>query len=243
MRWSPAAETLWPDGTIGQMNRISDVGFQVNKVIPKDSSDIIVAFFPIDRFLTPGLKKLFLKSPALFFAPGALALDPEARKALEPLVKQLGVNFDLKSLPEDYIANNPNSTAVKFLNKLSLNNVRVVVGGILTVDVNTVPATVSSVTMDGGNDSSELLKPGDHLGVMQGNYLSGATPVVTAADGTSITAIAVAGESTPTQLRFKITIPGNFSAQTVKFKAVKKDKDGKDLNSTDFPVAIASPGK
>ena len=80
----PALNALFPDGTVGQMNRISDVGFQVNKVIPKDASDIIVAFFPLDRFLTPGLKKLFLKSPALFFAPYALMFDKEARQLLAP---------------------------------------------------------------------------------------------------------------------------------------------------------------
>jgi hypothetical protein len=82
----PGAETFWPDGTVGQMNRISDLGFQVNKVIPKNSSDIVVAFFPLDRFLTPGLRKLYLKSPALFFAPYALVLDKEARMALAPIV-------------------------------------------------------------------------------------------------------------------------------------------------------------
>jgi hypothetical protein len=239
----PAAQALWPDGTIGQMNRISDVGFQVNKVIAKDSSDIVVAFFPIDRFLTPGLKKLFLKSPALFFAPGAMALDPEARKALEPLVKELAGDEAkskalLASLPTDYINGQSGNPMVQFLDNLSLNNVRVVVGGILTVDVNTVPATITSISMDGGNDSADLLKAGDHLGVIKGSYLSGATPVVTAADGTQVTVSAVAAESTSSQLRFKMTVPDGFKAQTLNFKAVKKDKDGKELDCASLPVAI-----
>jgi len=243
----PAAQTFWPDGTIGQMNRISDVGFQVNKVIPKDSSDIVVAFFPIDRFLTPGLKNLFLKSPALFFAPGAMAIDPEARKALEPIAKQLVGNTDAKAelekLPKDYLAGKTDTPLVQFLNRLSLNNVRVVVGGILTVDVNTVPATISSVTMDGGNDSADFANAGDHLGVMQGSYLSGATPVVTAADGTQMTVTAVPQESTPSQLRFKLTLPDGFKAQSLTFKAVKKDKDNKDIESMAFPVAIGPAAK
>jgi hypothetical protein len=71
----PAAEAFWPDSTIGQMNRISDIGFQVNKVVSKQSSEIIVAFFPIDRFLPTTLKKLFLKNPAPFFAPYTMLLD------------------------------------------------------------------------------------------------------------------------------------------------------------------------
>lgn len=41
----PAAQVLWPDGTIGQLDRISDFGFQTNKVIAKEASDIVVAFF------------------------------------------------------------------------------------------------------------------------------------------------------------------------------------------------------
>jgi hypothetical protein len=81
----PGAETFWPDGTVEQLNRISDLGFKVNKVIPKNASDVIVAFFPLDRFLTPGLKVMFKKSPALFFAPYALAFDHEARKQFRPI--------------------------------------------------------------------------------------------------------------------------------------------------------------
>jgi len=83
---TPAAKVFIPDNTVEQLNRISDLAFRVNKVIAKGSSDIVVAFFPIDRFLTPGLKKLYLKSPALFFAPYALVLDKEARDDLVPIV-------------------------------------------------------------------------------------------------------------------------------------------------------------
>jgi hypothetical protein len=68
------------------MNRISDLGFQTNKVIPKASSDIIVTFFPLDRFLTPGLKELFIKSPALFFSPYALQFDPKGKKEINQLI-------------------------------------------------------------------------------------------------------------------------------------------------------------
>ena len=85
----PALNALFPDGTVAKSSDQSVLGFQVNKVIPKNSSDIVVAFFPLDRFLTPGLKKLFLKSPALFFAPYALMFDKEARDALKPQIEYL----------------------------------------------------------------------------------------------------------------------------------------------------------
>jgi hypothetical protein len=81
----PAAEALFPDSTVEQLNRISDLGFKVNKVIPKSSSDIIVAFFPLERFLTPGLVHIYKNKPALFFAPYAIAFDKQARSELEPI--------------------------------------------------------------------------------------------------------------------------------------------------------------
>ena len=80
----PAAQTLWPDATVGQMNRISDFGFQVNKVIAKESSDIIVAFFPIERFLPPDLASIFISYPAAFFAPMAAKIDPKVKDRLKP---------------------------------------------------------------------------------------------------------------------------------------------------------------
>ena len=105
----PAAETFWPDGTVEQMNRISDLGFKVNKVIPKNASDVIVAFFPLDRFLTPGLKTMFKKSPALFFAPYAMAFDHEARKQLRPLfvdfIGEEEADKFMKALPLVYMCN------------------------------------------------------------------------------------------------------------------------------------------
>jgi hypothetical protein len=83
----PAMRLFLPDDTVGQMDRISDLAFRVNKVIPKESSDIVVAFFPIDRFLTPGFKEWFIKSPALFFAPYAMLLDPKSPKEFKTLLE------------------------------------------------------------------------------------------------------------------------------------------------------------
>lgn len=71
----PGLSAFWPDQTIDQINRISDLGFRTNKVISKQGSDIIVCFFPIDRFLTPGFRKIFLDYPALFFSPYELLVD------------------------------------------------------------------------------------------------------------------------------------------------------------------------
>ena len=86
----PGLKEAWPDATIEQLNRISDFGYQTNKVIPKQGAEVIVGFFPIDRFLTPGFKQLFQRSPALFFAPLQMLVDPKLKRDVNKVLK--GIN-------------------------------------------------------------------------------------------------------------------------------------------------------
>jgi hypothetical protein len=246
----PALQTFWPDATIGQMNRISDVGFQVNKVVPKDSSDIIVAFFPIDRFLTPGLKRLFLKSPALFFAPRALVFDVQARKQLEPLIRSLfnndtqAANDFMAKLPQKFASSQnmdqQTKDILKLLDSVSLNNVAVLVGGIMTVDVNTVPGDIVSIELDGGNDNPKNWMEGDHVGTIQGSYLLSGTPELVGAP-TGVQVVAVQDGSTDTALRFKLTLPANFlitQQQKLTFKVTKSEKNGKGVDSRNYEMIV-----
>ena len=89
----PGVNEVWPDGMIQQLNNVSDFGFQSNKVISKQGSDIIVCFFPIERFLTPGFRKLYLKSPAIFFAPLQTLPDKEGLSDLRKYIN-LGIPED-----------------------------------------------------------------------------------------------------------------------------------------------------
>src|SRR5437870_3992739 len=88
----PGVATAWPDKIIEQLNRVSDFGFQANKVVPKQGSEVVVCFFPIDRFLTPGFRKLFLKSPALFFAPGLMLVDKAVENDVNAIVVGMGLD-------------------------------------------------------------------------------------------------------------------------------------------------------
>jgi hypothetical protein len=103
----PAMRLFLPDDTVGQMDRISDLAFRVNKVIPKESADIIVAFFPIDRFLTPGFKKWFIESPALFFAPYAMVLDPKSPKEFKNLIEMFVPDPNAKNPTQETPKENP----------------------------------------------------------------------------------------------------------------------------------------
>lgn len=94
----PGIEKVWPDPTRDQLNRISDYGYRTNKVIPKESAEIIVCFFPIDRFLTPGFRKLFLRSPALFFAPLQMLVDPTLKGETNKLLKGIDPSLTVDEL-------------------------------------------------------------------------------------------------------------------------------------------------
>jgi hypothetical protein len=318
----PALDKFWPDPLIGQMNRVSDLGFKVNKLIPKESSDIIVAFFPIDRFLTPGFKKLFLKSPTLFFDPENVFMDRKAVALLKPdLQFVLGKskngdanananeiarkvaqyvslrsqvdklegqieqkNDDKKKLAQDLesASNDPAQSQLKeqlterqqqvdrqihslqtaskqsqdaldrvgclsgcqsilsYLNQISLNNVRIVAEGVMTVDVNTVPASITSVDLDDGNTNAKSWTKGAHLGSITGSYLLDGTPaLVSPPKGVEITA--VKDGSTDNTLRFKLTLPDKFltsSEQKLTFKVTKKDKAGKTTDSPTYDLSV-----
>jgi hypothetical protein len=83
----PAYQALFPDGMQAQLDRVSDYGFRNNKIFPQQAADIVVAFFPIKRFLTPTLERVFRESPALFFNPILIALDPRGRALVDPLLQ------------------------------------------------------------------------------------------------------------------------------------------------------------
>jgi len=101
----PGVATAWPDRTVEQLNRVSDFGFRSPKLVSKQGSEVIVCFFPIDRFLSPGFRKLFLKSPALFFAPLQMLFDKSIEGDVLDAVGPLLTGLNVK--PEDLRSNLP----------------------------------------------------------------------------------------------------------------------------------------
>jgi hypothetical protein len=255
----PGISTLWPDGTVNQINRISDFGFQTNKIIPKEASDIVVAFFPIDRFLTPGFHKMFVANPSGFFMPAELINDPKTSrtmtKVILPMAKAIDETIgshgtkegqatdknDLKADENDLrqrmgrslLKNCQNApeddkdcNLQKLFSRLSLNSVRVVVGGVMSINAATVPATVYSVDFkDGNNGCGVWATPGKaHQVTMTGVYLGGGTPSVVDANGAPIDGITLkadSGASSDTKLVFTMTLSKCLSGTTVYFKVTK----------------------
>jgi len=263
----PAVETFLPDDTVGQMNNISDLAFKVNKVIPAQSSDIIVAFYPIDRFLTPGLAKIFKASPAVFFAPEAMFFDPHIRQQLEPFIEPiLPKGWDLNNVlpyyPTIISPSRPCDSKISqadsglqvacgvhnMLRGVSLNTVRVIVGGTMTVDVDNVPPQIKSVSITNADGSTPVdwTKAGVVDGMIEGSFLTNGQPQIAEADKLGITTIAaVTDDSTDTELHFTMTIPKNMAISTdtsnptkLTFTVVKKDKQGGNVTSVAYEYTI-----
>jgi hypothetical protein len=280
----PAYQNLFPDPTVNQMNQISNVGFQVNKAIAKQSSDIVVAFFPLDRFLTPDLQALYLSSPAAFFSPVEAMLDPKTHGKVSPyIVKLFGDDDKWKALSNNMLTflpqlgpgacgpyessltpldastlgtkeNPKNSLELACLtaaavNRLSLNTIRIIVGGTMTVDVNSVPSQITSVDIDPPAKADDMWKKGSLNGTIHGSFLSGATPTLVSAPS-GVTIKGVADGSTDTQLHFTLDLASDLPTGTSKltFQVTKPGSKSSTIKSStyDYPIQLpaqAEPGK
>lgn len=85
----PAMGVAIPDQYIDRLNLLNDSGFRVNTVVPKQAAVVVVAFFPLDKFFTPKLKKYFLQNPSLFFSPYLLLTEDASRVDLLHVLKQV----------------------------------------------------------------------------------------------------------------------------------------------------------
>lgn len=207
----PSAQTLWPDRTAGQLDRISDFGFRSNKVIPKESSDIVVAFFPLDRFITPQLKKLFLRSPAVFFVPGAALTGG---RIVSPEIARV-------------------------LDSISLNKIHIQIGGVWSVDMGSVPARVESVILDDPTAAWEGQHA--ITGIIQGAFLSDRQPFIAEAGQYGMSIAAVADASTSEQLRFTLNLSQSVAAGTILHFGVRDTKGARTAESNQIQVTVPVP--
>ena len=327
----PGFEALFPDSMQAQMDRVSDYGFRDNKVIPQQAADILVAFFPIKRFLTSDLRKTFLKNPALFFNPVLMALDPKSRRDLYPTLRlalavgakqpkdeeidakfaallgeyakiqgvvatdtvqyqqdQAKVDRDNAAITQDKAAIEQDKSDPKpaqavidqhnlalpthqaalaadgpkvdtdqdklrgdwlplgqdplynLLSTISLNNVHVVVSGIMTVDVDSIPPIVNSITCTGDSQPASIWgSAGKRDCAIHGSFLSNGTPVIAEATVLGITAGAVTAGSTDALLNIELTLTKAVPAKSpLTFQVTKKNKQGATVESAKFPYAV-----
>lgn len=132
-----------------------------------------------------------LESPC-FYGKYDKTIDPPGETDCSLDRKDTGDKAKLKQI----------QTLKSTLASASLNSVRIVVSGIMTVDVETIPATITNVTFDKQSEGASFWKDTNHkqTGVIEGKYLSNGTPVISAIElpaGTAVKTGAKAKGKTP----------------------------------------------
>lgn len=252
----PALATFWPDRTQLQINRISDFGFQTNHVIPKGGSDIVVAFFPLDRFLTPSLRKLFIKSPAIFFVPGEMLLDSKYSRTLVTMLRNSGVigdsdnqatisaalgHYERIRAGEQTILSTTESAIIGMLDKVSLNNIRLVIGGIMTIDTNAVPAVIDSISITEDSSKAETWKKDATVhGTISGSFLSGGVVSVVGGSTLGVGDLTVdAKNSSDKRIAFSFPLTKDVPSGTkLQFVITKLASDGSSTISKPSELAV-----
>jgi hypothetical protein len=279
----PAVATFWPDRTPGQIDRVNDFGFQTNHVVPKGGSETIIGFFPIDDFLLPEEKDIFIKAPAAFFTPGQMLFDSKYSTILDKKVLSLGlmpsgskgadVNAVLvKSLvhyeaERALLADSPAVDATNdvkatyaaklkvasdnltdnervilgVLQKASLSNIRVVVGGVMTVDVNAVPAVVDAINVVNDARAETWAAGAKVQGIITGSFLANATLAVTGT--TTIGDIAIDPKNSSDKvLAFSFPLTAAVTPKTVlTFTLTKKANNGTTTISKPITYTVPIP--
>ena len=286
----PALQKFWPDRSIDQQSNLLKYGYQDKLVIAKEDPGKTYAFFPISRFLTSGLAKLYKEEPAVFFNVAELYIDPTVAesskkksdlKALKSTIDKLinqtvgktltdgDVMVDLLSPctgtnsndcgltgTEDEKAQKAREIQIvkRLLAKASLNCTRVVVNGIMTVDVDTIPATLTKISFDDESKGEALFSDSKDkaTGVIEGKYLSNGTPKITAVsvpdDKTAKvddyivkdSVAAVAAGSTDSELHFTLQFTdkplptgSKLTFQVVKSSSKSVNNDSTGANTTE----------
>jgi hypothetical protein len=254
----PGVAIAWPDGSVGQLNRISDFGFQTNKVFPKESSDVIVCFFPMDLFLSPGLREIFVHSPGLFLSPyqilftkengnARLALglpsDPDAppnklaRTALIcfPGPSEKGVEQATaerlerarKGCPAPDTVDKSDWEAtlklLEYIGRFGANNIPVIIDGVMTVEVDTVPAAIDDITFDGNANTPAFWASGEHRATLQCRFCANGQVIIQEASTLGIDPVKVIGdESNEHKLTFSFKLTKPVDTNTVLHIVVTK---------------------
>lgn len=231
----PAFEFAFPDKTQGQVNLLNDLAYTVNKVVPKNSGVIVMAFFPIERFLGPKLTPYFLKAPSLLFSPQQYLLADKYADFFENIYDRIADCPDAPKTRPDKLNPHKNRCFERLIESLTLDRVRIVVDASYVVETQNVAAQITTVNVD--DTWARACNAGEITGSIIGQFLTGEAVSITidkAAD-LGINPATIPAGSTDTKLNFKFTLQKAVPPDTkLNFTVVKKLKDGTELKSNVF---------
>jgi len=181
--------------------------------------------------------------------PQTAAFDPKAKKLLSEAIPYLGeknANFWPEVIKA--IKSGVPNEMTKLLDSLSLNRIRVVVGGVMTVDADTVPASIEGVSFDESDAALLWAEPGTKTGTIQGRFLGGGKVTILNAAKVQITNLAVIQDGSSSEsLRFSLKVNRAITAgATLTFRVDKVDKSQKPVQGIPFeypvkPVLLTAP--
>lgn len=248
----PAIAVAFPDPYIDRLNLLSDLAYHVNTLVPQQSSIIVIAYFPIDRFLTPSLKELFKKQPAVFFLPKMMMLDSEINAKIDSVLRGLLTPRQYNLLErsatgnamlavKDVSSDADRSALKKIIDHLNLNSVDIIVRGVMSVDIDSVPASIQSVNFDGDDAQRIFLEAGNKTFKITGSYLTNGVVHIREAETYALTEISSALEgSNDRELNIRLRLGKPIpSGKELNIFVSKKKKDGTILNSADYVLKVA----
>jgi hypothetical protein len=171
----------------------------------------------------------------------------------DPKVKESLMEILTSMLGPEKVANISVTKAIddpqlgKILEGISLNKVRVMITGVLTANVATIPATIDSVEFEGENKNATFWQTtgAEQRGVIKGLFLDGGEPSIAEAEELGITHLTkVTTSSTNQELHFTFKLTKPIPPGThLHFQVVKQGPDKRQVSSTkfDFVAGNATP--
>jgi hypothetical protein len=269
---------FWPDRRIDQQKFLLALGYRTDQstAIAKDDHGSYYAFFPLETFLTPELKHIFLENPAVFLNPAEALFDlreptlgrskmhwtkkgeEQDVQSLRKLLLTLGwaasnPEKDLSAAPALDNADKVRAASAQMLRDLSspctdtnpcgetdaqlraikaekymiqhasLNSVQIVARGVMTVEVDSIPPTIDTVTLDNEKEvatwtvAAKTQAPAGGTSAAASTPAAGATSGAGTAAGAHAATTAAAGTGTD-------SAAGNDLTGTITGKFLKNGK-------------------
>ena len=128
------------------------------------------------------------------------------------------------------------------ISRMSLNTVRVVIDGVMSVETTSLPAKVESIAIDGQDTDPTLWTDTttEKIGTIKGAYLTGGTPKIKEADKFGITDInPIAAESNDETLKFSFKLTPQSKIPDGTLLTFFVEKTSRDRNGVDTAIDSA----